>query len=39
MPIPEPLRILSADYPRRQTIERGRLADVCGIHCPGLVVG
>jgi hypothetical protein len=36
MPIPELLRILSADCPRRQAMERGQLADVCGIHCPGL---
>jgi hypothetical protein len=33
--VSEPLRILSADCPRRQAMERGQLADPCGIHCPG----
>ena len=36
MPIPELLRILSPDCPRRQAMEWGIIADVCGIHCPGL---
>jgi hypothetical protein len=36
LPVPELLRILSADCLRRQAMERGQLADVCGIHCPGL---
>jgi hypothetical protein len=29
MPVPELLRILSADCPRRQAMERGFIADVC----------
>ena len=36
MPIPELLRILSTDCLRRQAMERGQLAGVCGIHCPQL---
>jgi len=34
--MPDLLTRLSADCPRRQAMERGQLADVCGIHCPQL---
>ena len=37
MPVPELLRILSADCPRRQAMERGQLANICGIHAPQLI--
>ena len=36
LPLPELLRVLSANCPRRQAMEQGQLADPCGIHCPGL---
>ena len=36
MPGPDLLTLLSAYCPRRQAMERGQLADVCGIHCPQL---
>jgi hypothetical protein len=36
MPMPDLLRILSADCPRRQAMERGFIADVCGTPCPQL---
>jgi hypothetical protein len=36
--MPDLLRVLSADCPRRQAMERGFIADVCSIHCPVLTV-
>jgi hypothetical protein len=36
VPMPDLLRVLSADCPRRQAMERSFIADVCSIHCPEL---
>ena len=36
VPVPELLRFLSADCPRRQAMKRGFIADMYGIHCPQL---
>jgi hypothetical protein len=36
IPGPEVLERLSADCPRRQAMQRGQLADVCGAHHPQL---
>jgi hypothetical protein len=34
--IPKRLSVLSADCPRRQSIEHGQTTDACGVHVPQL---
>ena len=36
IPVPVLLEELSTDCPRRQAMQRGQIADVCGIHAPEL---
>ena len=36
LPMPELLETLSTGCPKRQAMQRGQIADVCGIHAPEL---